>query len=57
MEPESEAVSVEPEEALVLQEEKLRQMLVVILLIKELEELESEPEVDIILNKGLMQII
>ena len=57
MEPESEAVPVEPEETLVLQEEQLRQMLVVILLIKEPEELESEPEVDIILNKGLMQII
>ena len=57
MEPESEAVPVEPEEKLVLQEEQLRQMLVVIFLIKEAEELESEPEMDIILNKGLRQIV
>ena len=57
MEPESEAVAVEPEETLVLQEEQLRQMLVVIILIKEAEELESEPEVNIILNQRLRQIV
>ena len=57
MEPESEAVLQEPEERLILQEEQLRQMLVVILLIKEAEELESEPEVNIILNQRLMQIV
>ena len=57
MEPESEAVPVEPEETLVLQEEQLRQMLVVIILIKEAEELESEPEVNIILNQRLRQIV
>ena len=57
MEPESEAVLIKPEETLVLQEEQLRQMLVVIILIKEAEELESEPEVNIILNQRLMQIV
>ena len=56
MEPESEAVIMEPEETLVLQEEQLRQMLVVIFLIKELEELESEPDV-VILVMRLMQVI
>ena len=40
MEPESEVVTVEPEEILVLQEEQLGQMLVVSLLITEPEELE-----------------